>query len=387
MSEEIKNNANPDTIEADAIFEMIAAFGGDGAAYAKVKELGVENVDDIAALTVDDLVECGLKKVQARKLVKSLDASHTATADASTKADINISIDPSSILPTPMNDEAWLASLRVGGVLKVDEAAYIAAIRTAFADKYGLFDVPAKLRDKMERFAEDNDEPVNAEYFKIQKMLTRRDYGEIFAAIPGLDGSFVSQKRKDAFITKTREVLWPAVSASFGVLDSWYESVRACYSDPSIMMAMFAGISNGMPPLGAAAQLPPSDAVRDASDTLKDSINHLFGGFGVPIASALCYDAQQISKILENSNLPAMVGATNREMMLKQLGVNVSPLYVRQEQNMVRFVLGFVKLEEMTTPGDDLRYLTALWQTGNQLGFKNSSKSGVGSIGGECFFA
>ena len=85
---------------------------------------------------------------------------------------------------------------------------------------------------------------------------------------------------------------------------------------------------------------------------------------------------------------PAMVGAANREMMLKQLSINVNSLYARQEQNMVRFVLGFVKLDEMTTAGDDMRYLTALWQIGNQLGFKNTgTKGGASSIGGDNFFA
>lgn len=376
------------TVSNPALLDKLAQFGGDNESYEKAQALGVETIDDLTELTVDDLVEIGIKKVQARKLIASLKTDAATTADGKPKTDINISIDPSSILPSPMDDGAWLSALKSGGVLKVNDSSYISAIRAAFADQCGLYKVPTLLRDEMERFAENNDEPVGEEYFKIQKMLTRHDYGEIFSAIDGLDGSFVSQKKKDKFLKKTRDMMWPAIRTAFEVLDAWYESLSKVYSNPSMMMAMFAGMTSGAPIVNAAAQLPPTDPVRDASDALKDAINHVFGGFGVPVATALCYEASQIGKILENPGLPAMVGAANREMMLKQLGVNVNSLYARQEQNMVRFVLGFVKLDEMTTTGDDLRYLTALWQIGNQLGFKSdSSRSSASSIGGENFFA
>ncbi len=392
MSEEKITNPEVEGAEvavtaSNPVLDKLAAFGGNDESYEKALALGVESVDDLAELTVEDLVEIGVKKVQARKLLASFKVGKTSATEDEPKADINISIDPSSILPQPMDDSAWLSALKSGGVLKVNESSYISAIRAAYADKCGLFKVPALLRDEMEIFAEDNDEPVGEEYFKIQKMLTRHDYGEIFSAIDGLDGSFVSQKKKDKFLKKTHDVMWPAIRTAFEALDAWYESLSKVYSNPSMMMAMFAGMSSGAPIVNAAAQIPPTDPVRDASDNLKDAINHVFGGFGVPVATALCYDARQIGKILENPGLPAMVGAANREMMLKQLDINVNSLYARQEQNMVRFVLGFVKLDEMTTAGDDSRYLTALWQIGNQLGFKSiSSYSGASSIGGEDFF-
>ena len=105
--------------------------------------------------------------------------------------------------------------------------------------------------------------------------------------------------------------------------------------------------------------------MRDAADGLKDAINHVFRGFGTPVASAMAYDASETCKILVNPKLPAMIGAANSEQMLKMLGVNVGANYVRQEQNMVKFVLSAVKLDEAV--GDEQRYLMALWQLGRQI--------------------
>lgn len=374
-------------VESDPVLSKLIEFGGSEEIYDNAKELGVETVNDLAELTVDDLVEIGIKKVQARKLLASLKAEATSAADDKPKTDINISIDPVSILPAPMDDVAWLSSLKSGGVLKVGEASYVSAIRAAFADKCGLFKVPELLSVEMEKFAEANDEPVSGEYFKIRKLLTRHDYSEIFAAIEGLDGSFATQKRKDQFLKRTRDEMWPAIREAFEALDAWYNALSASYSNPSMIMAMFAGMSSGAPIMNAAAQLPPTDSVRDASDALKDAINHVFRGFGIQVATALCYDAGQVSKILDTPGLPALVGAVNREMMLKRLGISINSLYARQEQNMVRFVLGFVKLDEMTTVGDEVKYLAALWQIGNQLGLKSAdSEGGVNSIGGKDFF-
>ena len=44
--------------------------------------------------------------------------------------------------------------------------------------------------------ADSNDEQVDPEFFRLRKLLTRRGYGDIFSAIDGLDGTYVTEARK-----------------------------------------------------------------------------------------------------------------------------------------------------------------------------------------------
>ena len=97
-----------------------------------------------------------------------------------------------------------------------------------------------------------------------------------------------------------------------------------------------------------------------------DSINRVFRGTGVQVAAAMAYDANTIRNTLEKPNLPAMVGVKNRELMLKKIHANVSSNYVRLEQNLVKYVLGFVKHDAITSDVE-VQYFTALWQLGTQI--------------------
>ena len=103
------------------------------------------------------------------------------------------------------------------------------------------------------------------------------------------------------------------------------------------------------------------------------------------MASAMAYDAMEISKTLENGELPAMLGVANREQMLKKLGVNITPTYARLEQNLVRFVLSYIKYSDDGTD-NDVAYLTALWTLGNQINWTDlvgATGTGVATIGGK----
>lgn len=372
---------NPDL---DAVRAKLGEYGADMAAIEHIiNDLGVESIDDLSALEVSDLTAAGIKLVKARKLITEFSApAQAAPVQAVTAAESRAMAQGQleTLLPPVPNDDSWLNALKSGGILKVDDSSYIAAIRAAMAERAGLYNVPAALAEAMERYADETEEQVDPTFFALRKSLTRRNYADIFAAIDGLDGSFITESRRKEFLTRIRTALWPAIIDSFRALDSWYQTWRASFSDPSMIIAAIGG------GLGAGAGMgmvtPPDTAsLHDAGDTLVDSINRVFRGTGVQVAAAMAYDANTIRNTLEKPGLPAMVGVKNRELMLKKIHANVSSNYVRLEQNLVKYVLGFVKHDTVTSDVE-VQYFAALWQLGTQINWNElNSGSSVGIEG------
>lgn len=347
----------------------LAEYGADEAAVGKIiNELGVESMEDLSTLEVADFVDSGLKLVKARKLVselkKSVKPSTPSTSAAAETGMVQAQFE--ALLPPIPSDDSWLNALKTGGILKVDESSYIAAIRAALADRAGLYNVPEALAKAMEKYADETEEQVDPTFYTLRKSLTRRTYGDIFAAIDGLDGSFITESRRKEFLGRIRDTLWPAIAESYQTLDGWYQTWRASFSDPSMLLAAIGGgLSGGA--AGISMMTPPDTAIlHDAGDALVDSINRVFRGTGVQVAAAMAYDANMIRKTLEDNRLPSMIGVKNREMMLKKIGASVSSNYVRLEQNLVKYVLAFAKHDAVTSDVD-ANYFVALWQLGTQI--------------------
>lgn len=373
------------TPSLDAVRTKLSEYGAsEDAINSVIDDLGVESVDDLSALEVADLTAVGMKLVKARKLIAECSTpvpTPTPTvASAESRAITQGQFE--ALLPPIPNDDLWLNSLKSGGILKVDDSSYIAAIRAALADRAGLYEVPAALAREMERYADETEEQVDPMFFSLRKSLTRRSYADIFAAIDGLDGSFITDSRRKEFLSRIRDTLWPAIADSFHMLDSWYQAYRASFADPSMLIA---AISGGLG-AGAGMVTPPDTAqLHDAGDSLVNSVNRVFRGTGVQVAAAMAYDASTIRNTLEQPSLPAMVGAKNRELMLKKIHANVSSNYVRLEQNLVKYVLGFVKHDAVTSDVE-VQYFAALWQLGTQINWNElngGSRVGIESLTGE----
>ena len=387
MSEEIKKvvpEAETEPAAASVASEVrtkLAEYSADEATIDKVvNDLGVEDIDDLTSLEVADLTGAGMKLAKARKLVAELKstakpAAAPAVAAAETRA---IQSQFEALLPSIPTDESWLNALKTGGILKVDESSYIAAIRAALADRAGLYNIPDALSKAMEKYADETEEQVDPTFYALRKSLTRRAYGDIFAAIDGLDGTFITEGRRKEFLSRIRDTLWPAIAESYRTLDGWYQTWRASFSDPSMLIAAIGGGFSG----GAAGMsmiTPPDTAqLHDAGDTLVDSINRVFRGTGVQVAAAMAYDANTIRNTLEDPRLPSMVGVKNREMMLKKIGASVSSNYIRLEQNLVKYVLAFAKHDTVTSDVE-VNYFVALWQLGTQI---NWNELGGGDVTG-----
>lgn len=356
-------DAAPAAVQAaDAIVAKIKEFGGDDDVASKIKELGVETLEDLVVLTESDLVGAGMKPVHARKLLNSLkkapEAPATPAPAPTMAAEIMV-----NILPDVPSDESWLTSLKTGGVLKVDQSTVIAAIRAALAEKVGLYGIPKTLVAAMETFADENEEQVDPAFFTLRSQLTRRSYAEIFSAIDGLDGNYVTEPRKRQLFDRINSSLWTSISASFAQLNAWQQSWMTGAANPTAFMAVFAG--GAMPP--GMMSPPDTGALRDAGDDINNAINKVFSGTGVQIAAALAYEANEIRKTLENPRLPAMIGAANRDQMLKKLRVNVSSNYARLETNLVKYILSFINIDGISAGDEEIRYFSALWTLGNQI--------------------
>lgn len=335
----------------------------------KIEELGVEAPEDLAILSVDDFAKAGVKLVKAKKIVRALQPEPTPVATGMV-SQISMSMD--GILPTVPSEDAWLSSFKVGGILKVQKEDYISAIRAALAGKIGVYEIPKILVAKLEDFADQNDEPVGEDFYALNKMLTRRSYAEIFAAIPGVDGTFVTEKRKSALTKKINETLWPALANSFSQLASWRETWATSIGPEFALMAMSG---QQLPPgLGA---VPDTSFLRDTADDVRNAINKSLSGTGKVVAAAMAYDYVQMKKVLDDPTLPAKIGMANREQMFKALGIAVDSSLIRNETSIVRYALGFASFDETVGADAEVGYLSALYMLGSQINWGQLGFSGV----------
>lgn len=341
-------------------------------AVAVLKSEAYSPLEELSSL-LSEVPSGVLKKAVAEHLRAKVETEAQSTAAASV-----LSSPSFDALPQAPEDDAWLQMLRTGGDLKVDKATVVSAIRAALAARSGLYDLPADIVTRMERHAEELEEPVGADFFKLRKLLTTRSYAEIFAALE-VDGQFVSQKKKTALIGRLDEILWPELLSFHSQLQNWADSWQQGMANPAAMMGAFLTMSQGgtaaMPP--GVMQPPATDGLRDAADAFKEHVNRVFAGVGIPVARALAYDALKIKEVLQNPTLPSQVGAVNRDQMLKMLGANVSPDYIRLERNITRYTLAVLEYTDTTAGQEELGYLSALLMLGMQIPFDKLSGSRV----------
>lgn len=249
-------------------------------------------------------------------------------------------------LPSVPEDVSFLEMLKVGGVLKPGKTEVISAMKAAIADHLGLFDLPTTLTEKMEAFAESQEEVVGPEFYKLRKLIARRNYAEVLAVLE-VPGDFVTAGRRSNFMEKLNTLLWPELTSFHRQLLGWQESWNTGLANPGMALTMLAMAQSGrggmmLPP--GMMQPPETSAVRDSGEAVINTINKVFAGFGVPVARALAFDATKIKEALENPALPAAVGATSKDQMLKMLGVTVGADYVRTERNITRYALAVMEL-------------------------------------------
>lgn len=326
----------------------------------------LEILADPASVSNDDLVEVLVKagpKIPLGVFRKHLSALRGAApaapvaAAGATPAALNF-----SILPPVPDEPSFIASLKVGGTLKIGPTDVISAVKAAHALQVGLFGLPSILKTKMEEFALNQDQPCGPDFYEIQTLLAQKRYGVILSAI-GVSGKFVSAKRKAQFFERLHQKLWPALKSFNAQLTAWQQAWMTGMSNPGLMvMAMAAGTSGGVMPPGVMAP-PDTSNLRASAEEVINEINRVFAGPGIPVARALAFDASRIMEILNKPTLPTQVGATSKDQMLKDLGLSVGAEVVRMEQSIIRYALAIMSLADV--PADaEVSYLGAMLQLG-----------------------
>lgn len=347
----------------DELKARLAELGFTEEQVGKLAEQGVTSEEEMAMLSEQNIQEItGCTVIAAKKAVQAFAPKPTeAEAAANSAAAMNV-------LPQLPDDTSFLEALKVGGVLKIDRINVIAAMRAGIASRVGLFDLPDILVAKMEKVAIDLDEPLGEGFYRLQRQLTRRDYGDILTAL-GTTGNFVSDRRKKETLARLDAILWPELRVYNDQLRAWIETWSQGAANPAAMLMAFAmsqGGAHGVLPPGML-QPPDTAVLRDAGEAVINQINKVFAGTGIPVSRALAYDAMQIRSVLEDPNLPSTVGAANREQMLKMLGVDVGADYVRLEQNVTRFALAIMELPKVAAGNEELTYLTAMYTLGASI--------------------
>lgn len=312
----------------------------------------------------------GIPVVKLNKAIKDLRAAAKPASPAPAAAKPAAAPMGMSLitLPEPPSDEGFLEALRVGGVAKMSATDVNAALRVMLAKQIGVYDLPEQLGEMMERHAEELDEPVGESFYALQKQIGERRYGEILQAM-GVPGHFVSESRKKKLLSRM-DNMWSLLAGFQGRLDAWQKQWQDKMINPAAMMAGFSamlsgGMAGGMPGMMDHPDVAP---VIDAAASVIDVFNKMFAGTGIPVARAMAQDSLRIKQLLENPGLPAAVGCTTRDEMLKKLGAAVSADYVRLEKDLVTYVLAVMKLAagEVATEQQPL-YLMALQNRGMNI--------------------
>ena len=117
--------------------------------------------------------------------------------------------------------------------------------------------------------------------------------------------------------------------------------------------------------LAPAITVPDTEPLRIAADEVVDKINRAYAGVGVPAARALAYEATQVKELLAKPEVMGLVGATSRELMLKELGIDVSANFVSMEHSVVKYVLAVSNLSAQPKGSrEEQAYLQSLYQLG-----------------------
>lgn len=317
---------------------------------ALAESAGVETEADLLMLKEGDLVEIGLKPVKARRVLKVIadkfaknEAADQEVADAS-EMEVMPQPQVSYLRDVPENDASWLEVLRTANALKVSENTYIATVHAALAAKLNVFEAPAKLVTEMEKFAIENDEILSDRFYQVSNSLIQSKYGEIFAAMPGVDGKFVTKARRKETMKRLEQYFWPVLAKSKDVLALWWQTWEKMNNTSVILRVFMQYKANG----GTSnPRVPDTGMIHEAATELRLSINRALAGAGPVVVTAMSYDYSRIKMALADPNLPREVGLLNHDQLYAKLGLQIGPGAISNERNLVKYVLNMVMADEV----------------------------------------
>jgi hypothetical protein len=249
----------------------------------------------------------------------------------------------SSVLPSiPADVPTFLESLKIGGILKPGENDVAAAASAGFASRLNIYELPTILLNKMKQFAKEQEEPCGKQYYALRKLITRRNNAELLAALD-LDSNAVSATDRKEFLERLDSLFWPGLFSFSQVLKDVYEAYMQLLNNQS-GLAIASVLQNAKP---VQTVILRTDGLRDAAEAFINRANRVFSDVGIPAGRTLAWEYGRIKEILEMPEMPTAIGATNKEQMLKLLGINVEADVARMEQDLVQFAVAIMHLPKV----------------------------------------
>ncbi len=276
-----------------------------------------------------------------------------------------------SLLPAIPDNTSFLKSLKIQGDLKVDPTKVYALVRTALAQRAGLYGILDKVAKLMEEQAQRIDTPCGQEYYDLLKTLRKRDFSEVLE-IFNLQSHYVTLDRRQRLFSKLPP-LWDAISQFHAQLHGWYPGYLVylqSFGNQNPLLNLVAGLPNNNVgfPIMPAIPPPETSGLRDQAEVVITAVNRVFAGDSLPIVNALAYEATNIGEVLSDPHLPILTGKMTREIMLRDLDVGTTSNDVRQEQGITQYVAAILNIPNIIEGQEELRYFMEMWQLGNSLG-------------------
>lgn len=262
------------------------------------------------------------------------------------------------ILPSVPDDDVFLQSLKVGGELKVGQPEILSGIRACIAKRAGLYDVPDRIKKKMEAWADSQEIPYSDKYYEVRDIISEKNYAEVLSALK-IKGTHVTETGRKEFLNRMETVLWPELKSFHMLLKEWYTTYSQNLNTNAI-----ASLAQGLHG-GSAHPLQVVDAsgLRDAAEVVINGINKTYAGAGIPASRTLAADAIRIKKLLGDESILVATGAGTKDQLLRDLGIAVGADIIRTEMNMVQYTLAIMNLPKVETQ-DEANYLLALHNLG-----------------------
>lgn len=277
-----------------------------------------------------------------------------------------------SVLPVVPDDDSFLEILKTSGVQKPEDVTVMSGLKAFLASQAGLFELPKKLLNLIEKTSDSLQEPIDgAKFAELTVLVTQRNYAEILDVVNCRGaGKFINETRRRQLLERVQNVLFPALGAFHNTLLAFRDNLRASVSG-DLAFSLLLGGGQMIPDelRGMAMTLPSVDPLKSAAEAVVVRVNQTFAGWGQATARVLASDALNIKKALEHPDLPKFAGFLNKEQMLIGLGINVTADDVQRERNLAQYTLAVLALNRGLDTATELRLLSALSAIDSNIGW------------------
>jgi len=331
-------------------------------------KLGFTCIDNMVYLkSADQLVRVGVHTILAQErlleFAQNLRDEKAKSVEAAKNDEQKDREPDTSLLADDITDDDWINALEQEGFLKFESYTYIAGIKAVLAMNIGVFEAVEKLTTLVNDFAVKNALPAPLFYYDLRAILTRREYGLIFAVSEkrNVDGVPIYATSDDITLLMDRiqRIFIPSILEAANALSEWFSKLTAM-SQADFFLNATAGMD--IP----RNSYPSTADLRDAGKSLRIHINQTFAGDGIQKALAIHNEYESFVKILNDEKLASSVGAVNRDAVLALLGFDPNAAAVRSERYIVKFIMSMIRVEELAD-ANELVFFRELYNLMRQI--------------------